>query len=65
MDVINWRTKTEYVDTETGEIITEQEAKTNYIIIKKSKHATIKKTTGYVKWTYHCKRSNQIEINFE
>ena len=62
--VINWRSKTIYVDTDTGEQLSDNNAKHNYIIIKKHKHVKITKSTGHIEWTIECRRSAQTKFNF-
>lgn len=60
---IQWFTESEFVDIETGEIITQEKIKKlEYIIIKKTKHATVNNSTGIVKITNQCRRTGQLKL---
>lgn len=62
---IRWSSNTIYVDIDTGERITQIDAKQNYITLKSSKHATINntKTKGHVEYTKQCRRKyKQLEL---
>lgn len=58
-NITKWITVTEYVDNQTGEMLTKKEVEKNYIITKKHKHATIENNTGYIKWTKECTRNGK------
>lgn len=55
-----------YVDIDTGEIISEREAKKNYVTTKKDKyvyHIMGQKGVEYwIDWIYNCKRSTQAKL---
>lgn len=59
-----WKTNIIWVDVETGEIITEREAKEKYIIINKIKNATTNRTTnrGTIEQRNECKRNKQRNL---
>lgn len=69
-----WLTKSKYVDIETGEEITEREAKLNYIIIKKKKHGRTEKrlnkvtgnkeNIGIIEITNECRKAGR-QLEFE
>lgn len=59
---IRWRTISEYVDKETGEVIDEKEVRKNYTIIKKTKHSHVHRTTGITTITNECRRSKQGKL---
>lgn len=61
---MNWKTYNTYVDVETGEVLDEVTAKTNYIIIKKEKNVQYNKTTerGTIRYTNECRRSEQLKL---
>lgn len=63
-----WLTVQEYVEKDTGEVLTREEVKTKYTILKKSKHvqkiSIINYQTGQhiqkgiITYTYECRRSS-------
>lgn len=59
-----WTSTTEYYDEEDGIQITKHKAKTEYIIIKKNKHATFNynKTKGHITNTVQCRKQPQLTI---
>lgn len=59
---IKWSSISIYIDVETGEILTQKEASTNYIIIKKTKHANINKKWGTITHTNECRRTPQTKL---
>lgn len=59
---IKWNTKTEYVDIETGEVITKEKAIQAYVIIKKTKNVKIYKKTGTITWVNQCRTSIQLKL---
>lgn len=61
--IIQWTTVTKYVDIETGEVIPLSK-KDEYLIIKKHKHADVKKERGTLTFTIECRRHPQQRINF-
>lgn len=54
---IKWKTINEYIDIETGEIITKEEAIKAYIIINKKIKRHVQRTTGITTITNECRRS--------
>lgn len=71
MDKINkWYTVVEYIDIETGEIITKSLAKREYKILKKTKNIEILETVinheikknGYIKYTAECEKNRQLRL---
>lgn len=58
---ITWRTIKQYYDADTGEIITEQQAK-EYIQKIKNKHSEKYRTTGVITLTVECTRSRQGKL---
>lgn len=54
---ITWVTKNINIDVETGEIISNDEMKENYIIIKKKKKIYVYKKTGTITFTNECRRN--------
>ena len=63
---IRWTSKTIFVDIDTGEILTKHNAKTNYLIIKKTKNAEVNTigTAGTIIWTNECRKSRQGNFGF-
>lgn len=59
---IKWRTKSQYVDIQTGEIITESEYKRNYIKIKTTKNTHINEKYGIREFTHECERNRQTKL---
>lgn len=59
---IQWRTKIEFVDLETGEKITEEQARKEYVIIKSKKQSHVYKSTGTITFTKQCRRSTQSKL---
>lgn len=57
-----WITTSEYVDTETGEIIAKRQALKHYIILRKSKKYDQSKHYNVTKWTYECGRDPQQKL---
>lgn len=61
---VKWTSYIKYVDLQTGEEITKQNAQTNYIKIKTKKHATLNatQTHGTVEYTIECRRKPQLNL---
>ena len=59
---IRWKTITTYVDLHTGEILTEENARDNYIVKHTKKETNVYKSTGTVKITKECEKSNQLKL---
>lgn len=59
---INWKSKSEYVDEETGEKLDKEDAIRNYTIITKKKHTHVYKTTGTITYTNGCRRKKQLKL---
>lgn len=59
-----WKTYNTYIDLETGEVLEEHIAKTEYNIIKKIKKTQYNATTqrGTISYTNECKRSEQLKL---
>ncbi|WNK14255.1 MAG: hypothetical protein [Microvirus sp.] len=71
MEIEKYWTTTEYIDIDTGEIISKKNATENYIIIKKQRHVNIKQeikhrrkyNIGIVTYRYECtKNGSQIRL---
>lgn len=64
--VTKWVTlPTQYVLTETGDILLGNPDKRTYVITKIKKHVEIKKHTGYIQWTKFIRTRNQLKFKFE
>lgn len=61
---INWHSQIIYVDLETGEVISKEDAIREYIIKRTKKETHVYKTTGTIKYTNECWRSPQLKIQF-
>ncbi|WVR22117.1 MAG: hypothetical protein [Malazfec virus 2] len=75
---MKWSTVQIFVDQQTGEVLTKQEAKLNYFTVKKIKnvkivkeiiwreieHKRVGETTkrGIVEWTVECRRHGQQRL---
>lgn len=59
---INWSSITKYVDLDTGEQITEKDAKRAYVIVKTKKHSHVTRSTGITEYTHECRRSRQMDL---
>lgn len=59
---INWKANSKYVDINTGEELTEEVAKQNYIIKKTIKHAKISNNHGVIEYTHECVKSPQLRL---
>lgn len=62
-----WKSKTIYVDIDTGEQITKHNAKTYYKKIKTDKHGkytNFNKTAGLIEYTIQCRHKKQGELPF-
>lgn len=59
-----WTTKSTYVDIQSGEELTKHRAKTEYIIINKTKRTIINgnKTRGCIEVTNECIRQQQGKL---
>lgn len=61
-----WYTKTVYVDTDTGELLTRTQAITEYNILSKQKkikiNETTEKTIGEITYIYQCKKNTQLKL---
>lgn len=55
---MEWKTRKRYIDMQTGELISKQDALDKYIIIKKNKHAQANNTTGkgVIEYTIECRK---------
>lgn len=65
MKKLKWTSISEYVDEETGEILTKKQVEEYYIIIKKVKYGNIDNTTntGIIRWINVCtKRGKQKKL---
>lgn len=62
MDKIKWYTTNEYVDVETGEIITKSKAEREYIITRKTKEYKNNGKYNEIKISNECRRDNQLTI---
>lgn len=62
--VKDWKSSSEYVDIDTGEIITKRKALRDYQILNKSKKVEINKNngTGLIRYTNECRKSIQLEL---
>lgn len=60
---ITWRTlPTKWVDIDTGEIITEAEAKRAYVVIKTKTEKHVQRKTGTITHTKLCRTSRQGKL---
>lgn len=59
-----WTSRTIYVDIETGEIITKEEAKKNYNVVKTTKVSKLNpnKTHGTTEFTRQCRKKQQGKL---
>jgi len=57
-----WYTMTEYVDTETGEIITKENYKKNYYKINIVRKIEIHENYGTIRYINECKPTGQTRI---
>lgn len=64
MKQLKWTTTSEWVDVETGEVITKENAKQNYNITRKIKKYEYDKNheSGRTKITNECRKSTQLKI---
>lgn len=59
---MTWSTKIICIDLETGEVITQANAKKNYIKVKKTVKIKLEKNV-YVKYIeYGCRKSKQLKL---
>lgn len=56
-----WKTRTKYVDIETGEILSIIDT-INYIITKTTKHATVQNGHGTIEYTNECRRVYERDL---
>ena len=61
-EVKKWYSMSEYVDNETGELISKSLVEREYIIIKKSKKYEINGSNGIIKWLNECERNRQKKL---
>lgn len=59
---IKWTSKTEYVDVETGEVITKSLAEREYIKKRSTKFTIIQNNNGTIKWITECERNRQQKL---
>lgn len=61
MKKLKWTSISEYVDEETGEVLTKKQVEEYYIIIKKVKHGNIDNTTntGIIRWINVCTKGGK------
>lgn len=66
MKVSKWITRSLYVDTDTGEQLTEAQVMRDYKKIKCKKHVKIKETpegtTGHIEYIWTCQNTNQLKL---
>ena len=58
-----WYTMTENVDTETGELISNNILKRDYYVVKINRKIDIKEHYGTIKYIRECKPTRQIRID--
>ncbi len=61
---IKWVSVSEYVDIETGEMISKARAKREYNELFKTKIIKIDGNKGEIKWRNECEKSRQTKICF-
>lgn len=69
-DNLKWFTIVEYIDIDTGEIITKSLCEREYIRLRKNKKIEIieklekneKIKSGLIKYTYECERNKQLRL---
>jgi len=59
---IKWYTMTEYVDIETGELISKSEYEKNYYKIKNNKKIEITENHGIIKYITECRQHGQKRL---
>ncbi len=59
---MKWYTETEYVDVETGEMLTKEAAVKDYIIKTTIKTVKIDGNNGKIKYQRQCERSRQCRL---
>lgn len=59
---MKWITITEYIDVETGEIITKSEYERNYIKLKSTKKFEITEKYGITNYQIECQKSKQTKL---
>lgn len=66
MKKLKWTSISEYVDQDTGEMLTKKHVEKYYIIIKKHKHVTINEHTnsGTIRWTNECTKTGKQRTLF-
>jgi len=64
-NVKKWYSVSEYVDQETGEIITKNEFTKNYYKVKNTKKYEINGTNGTIKHCTECRKHGQERIKFD
>ena len=61
---MRWKSKTIYVDEETGEQLTKHNATNNYIYMSIDKHVSFNdnKTCGFIEYTKKFRKNPQIKL---
>lgn len=61
---LKWYTVVEYVDIETGELISKSLKERKYYVIRKTKKVEVYEYQGYgiTKWTAECRRNGQQRL---
>lgn len=62
MTKLKWTSTSQYVDVDTGEILTKKEVKENYKVIKTIKKIEHGTEYGYIKYTNECRKSTQGKL---
>jgi hypothetical protein len=57
-----WYTATEYVDTDTGELITKKEFEKNYYKTKSTRKIEIQENYGIIKYINECRITGQERL---
>ena len=59
-----WKSKSRYVDIDTGEELTKRNAETNYIYIASDKHTELNRneTFGFITWTKKFCKNPQTKL---
>lgn len=61
---VNWRAVSRYVDIDTGEEITKEQSKTEYMIVNRKIKRYVLKMVGKIEITNECKINPQRRFNF-
>lgn len=62
MKITKWYTTTEWVDIETGEIISKDIAMNEYYVTNKTKKTELNENYGIIKYINECRRRNQQKL---